>query len=89
MVVGIVGAVVPRRGYGWLRRRIVLTSAGQRVVVDRGRRKGPLPKMLQNGVITRSPASIIAGEPVEIRSDDRVPDGEKVEQDTIEQYIEE
>jgi hypothetical protein len=45
--------------------------------------------MLQNGVITRSPASVIAGEPVEIRSDDRVPDGEKVEQDTIEQYIEE
>jgi hypothetical protein len=89
MVVGVVGAVVPRRGYGWLRRRLVLTSAGQRVVIDRGRRPGQLAKMLQNGMITRQPGTIISGEPVDIRTDDPVAGQEAVERDTIEQYIEE
>jgi hypothetical protein len=89
MVVGAVGAVVPRRGYGWLRRRLVLTSAGQRVVIDRGRRPGQLAKMLQNGMINRQPGTIISGEPIDIRTDDPVAGQEAVERDTIEQYIEE
>jgi hypothetical protein len=89
MVVGAVGAVVPRRGYGWLRRRLVLTSAGQRVVIDRGRRPGQLAKMLQNGMITRQPGTIISGEPIDIRTDNAVAGQEAVERDTIEQYIEE
>lgn len=89
MVVGIVGAVVPRRGYGWLRRRLVVTGAGRRVVIDRGQRQRQLPKILQNGVISRPSDTVLAGEPVDILADDPVDADEAVERDTIEQYIEE
>jgi hypothetical protein len=89
IVIGIVGAVVPRRGYGWLRRRLVLTGAGRRVVIDRGQRQRQLPKILQNGVITRQPADILAGEPVDILADEPVDADAEIERDTIEQYIEE
>jgi hypothetical protein len=89
IVIGIVGAVVPRRGYGWLRRRLVLTGSGRRVVIDRGQRQRQLPKILQNGVITRRPDSVLEGEPIDIVADDPVDADEAVERDTIEQYIEE
>ncbi len=91
IVIGVVGAVVPRRGYGWLRRRLVLTGNGRRVVVDRGQRPRQLPRWMSNGVITRQPESvllddpgldILEGEPVDAAS-------EAVQRDTIEQYIEE
>lgn len=89
IVIGILGAVVPRRGYGWLRRRLVLTGTGRRVVIDRGQRQRHLPAILQNGVITRRPGSVLTGEPVDILADDPVDVDEAVERDTIEQYIEE
>jgi hypothetical protein len=97
IVIGVVGVVLPRRGYGWLRRRLVLTGNGRRVVIDRGQRPRRLPKLLQNGVITRQPENVIAGEPFDMFADDpldTLADGpvdasEAVERDTIEQYIEE
>jgi hypothetical protein len=89
IVIGIVGAVVPRRGYGWMRRRLVLTGAGRRVVTDRGQRQRQLPKILQNGVVTRRPDRVLTGEPIDILADDPIDANEAVEQDTIEQYIEE
>jgi hypothetical protein len=89
IVVGILGAVLPRRGYGWLRRRVVLTGSGRRVVADRGRRNRQLPKLLQQGVIASKPESILTGEPVEVLSDDPLDREEAVEKETIEQYIEE
>jgi hypothetical protein len=90
IVVGIVGAVVPRRGYGWLRRRLVLTGTGRRVVVDRGQRERQIPKLLQQGVVpTRQPQSILTGEPVELLSDDRLASADEVEKETVEQYTEE
>lgn len=88
IVIGIVGAVLPRRGYGWLRRRLVLTGSGRRVVIDRGQRERQLPKILQNGVITRQQGSILAGEPVDVLTDEPIPP-EAVEKETIEQYMEE
>jgi len=30
MITGLAGALIPRRGYGWLRRRLVLTAPGGR-----------------------------------------------------------
>jgi hypothetical protein len=89
IVIGIVGAVVPRRGYGWLRRRLVLTGTGRRVVIDRGQRPRRLPKMLQNGVITRQPDSFLAADPVDVLADEPIDPQTEVERDTIEQYIEE
>jgi hypothetical protein len=88
MVIGAVGTVLPRRGSGWLRRRVVRTGAGRRVVIDREHRPWQLPKLLQNGVVTRQrrmpplePVDVIAGNPVSA--------DEAVDEDTIEQYIEE
>jgi hypothetical protein len=88
MVIGAVGTVLPRRGSGWLRRRVVRTGTGRRVVVEREHRPWQLPKLLQNGVVTRQrrmpplePGDVLAGNPV---------NGEEaVDEDTIEQYIEE
>jgi hypothetical protein len=88
MVIGAVGTVLPRRGSGWLRRRVVRSGTGRRVVIDREHRPWQLPKLLQNGVVTRQrrmpplePVDVLAGNPV---------DGEEaVDEDTIEQYIEE
>jgi hypothetical protein len=90
IVVGILGAVLPRRGYGWLRRRVVLTGNGRRVAVDRGQRERHVPKLLQQGVVpTRQPKSILTGEPVEVLSDDPLDREDAIEKETIEQYIEE
>jgi hypothetical protein len=88
MVIGAVGTVLPRRGSGWLRRRVVRTGAGRRAVIEREHRPWQLPKLLQNGVVTRQrrmpplePVDVIAGNPVSA--------DEMVDEDTIEQYIEE
>lgn len=89
IVIGIVGAVVPRRGYGWLRRRLVLTGTGRRVVIDRGQRPRQLPRWMSNSVITREPDSIIASDPMDLLEGEPIDRPEAVERDTIEQYIEE
>jgi hypothetical protein len=89
MVIGAVGAVLPRRGNSWLRRRVVLTGAGRRVVIDRGHRPWQLPKLLQNGVVTRRPSNPSPLDPVDALVGNPVSGEEAVDEDTIEQYIEE
>jgi hypothetical protein len=89
IVVGAVGAVLPRRGSGWLRRRVVLTGTGRRrVVIDRGQRPWQLPKLLQNGVVTRRRDPIPPLDPIDVVGNP-VSGEEAVDEDTIEQYIEE
>jgi ABC-type transport system involved in cytochrome bd biosynthesis fused ATPase/permease subunit len=75
MVTGIAGSVLPRRSYGWLRRRLVLRSgAGERKEVDlRQQRFSKL--LVPGGLITEGRDSGSARTPVE--------------SDTIEQFIEE
>lgn len=89
MVVGAVGTVLPRRGSGWLRRRVVRTGAGRRVVIDREQRPWQLPKLLQNGVVTRQRRNLPPLEPVDALVGESVSGEEAVDEDTIEQYIEE
>jgi ABC-type transport system involved in cytochrome bd biosynthesis fused ATPase/permease subunit len=78
MLTGIAGVVIPRRGYGWLRRRLVLNTAGQRKEINL-RRHNFSQLLVPGGLITESadaaPAGTVADAPVE--------------SDTIEQYIEE
>jgi hypothetical protein len=78
MLTGIAGVVIPRRGYGWLRRRLVLNTGGQRNDIDLRQQK--FSRMLvPGGLIAESrdagPADVVVDAPVE--------------SDTIEQYIEE
>ncbi len=88
MLTGAAGAVVPRRGYGWMRRKLVLrTGNGRRPELDfRQRRYSRL--LVPGGILAEvgrdTPASA-----------DRVTVEEApaaqapVESETIEQYIEE
>lgn len=74
LVTGVVGGLVPRRGYGWLRRRLVLNQDGQRREIDV--RKHEFSRVLvPGGVITQGRDS--ASEPT------------TVESETIDQFIEE
>ncbi len=78
MLTGIAGAAIPRRGYGWLRRRLVLNTAGQRKEIDL-RQQNFSRLLVPGGLITEdresAPADVVVDAPVE--------------SDTIEQYIEE
>jgi hypothetical protein len=78
MFTGLAGALIPRRGYGWLRRRLVLSGSGQRRGID-GKQRSFSRLLVPGGLITESRVSA----PEDVSTD--VP----VESDTIEQYIEE
>ena len=75
MLTGLAGAAVPRRGYGWLRRRMVLNTGGQRKEIDL-RQQNFSRLLVPGGLITEGRESTPSEE---------VP----IESDTIEQYIEE
>jgi len=73
MLTGLAGAVLPRRGYSWLRRRVVLSNRDRTVPIER--RQRPFSRMLvPGGVLVERPESA-ADAPVE--------------KETIEQVIEE
>lgn len=78
MLTGIAGALIPRRSYGWLRRRLVLNTAGQRKEIDL-RRQNFSRLLVPGGLITETQDSAPADATVDA----------PVESDTIEQYIEE
>jgi hypothetical protein len=78
MLTGAAGVAIPRRGYGWLRRRLVLNTAGQRKELDL-RQQGFSRLLVPGGLITETKD----GAPMEVAAD------APVESDTIEQYIEE
>ncbi len=78
MLTGIAGVAIPRRGYGWLRRRLVLNTAGQRRDID-VREQHFSRLLVPGGLITETQD----GKPVEATAE------APVESDTIEQYIEE
>jgi hypothetical protein len=75
MLTGIAGSVIPRRSYGWLRRRLVLRTGGdERKEIDlRQRHYSKL--LVPGGLITEGRDARSASTPVE--------------SDTIEQFIEE
>ncbi len=85
MVTGVAGAFLPRRGYGWLRRRLVLnTGGGRRNDVDiRPRRFSRL--LVPGGLITerRNASANRLGVAGPVHADD------PVESETVEQFIEE
>lgn len=74
MLTGVAGAVLPRRGYSWLRRRVVLSNADRPVSIERTQR--PFSRMLvPGGVLAERHESAAVEAPVE--------------KETIEQVIEE
>ena len=74
MLTGAAGAVLPRRGYSWLRRRVVLSGADRPRPMERSQR--PVSRLLV-------PGGLIAE-----RRDDAAAEA-PVERETIEQVIEE
>jgi hypothetical protein len=95
MVTGVAGAFLPRRGYGWLRRRMVLnTGGGRRNDVNiRPRRFSRL--LVPGGLITERRDAVGTDPATPDASATRlavagpVPADDPVESDTIEQFIEE
>lgn len=74
MLTGVAGAILPRRGYSWLRRRVVLSNAGRPIPIER--RQRPFSRILVPGrVLAERPEGAAAEAPVE--------------RETIEQVIEE
>ena len=82
ILTGIVGRVVPKRGYGWLRRRIVLRPGQQ----------GPVVSRVDE---TRYPRSIVRYPDTRPPSDDRgfagfgdphAPDGRRIRREAAAQY---
>ncbi|HEY2505328.1 MAG TPA: hypothetical protein VGI58_02340 [Streptosporangiaceae bacterium] len=84
MLTGIAGGLVPRRGYGWMRRKLVLNSGrGRQQQVDlRQQRFSRL--LVPGGLITQSS---IERKGTETGRDTAVQ--APVESDVIEQYMEE
>jgi hypothetical protein len=74
MLTGVAGAVMPRRGYGWLRRRLVLKASGKRNEIET-RRPRFSRLLVPGGLITEEHGITVPTGPVE--------------SDTIEQFIEE
>ncbi len=84
MLTGIAGAIVPRRSYGWLRRRLVLNTGGnQRKEVDV--RQQHFSRLLVPGGLITQARDITQAPDANTTSSEKVP----VESDTIEQFIEE
>jgi hypothetical protein len=73
ILTGVAGALLPRRGYNWLRRRVVLSGADRPVPTDRTQRS--FSRLLVPGGVI---AERREGRPVE-----------PVHKETIEQVIEE
>ena len=74
IVTGVAGAILPRRGYSWLRRRVVVSGRGRPMAIERRHR--PFNRLLvPGGVITEKHDEIVPEAPVE--------------KETIEQVIEE
>ena len=93
MVTGVAGAFLPRRGYGWLRRRLVLnTGGGRRNNVDiRPRRFSRL--LVPGGLISERGDVVVTDPAASDASATRlavagpVPADDPVESDTVEQFI--
>ena len=77
MLTGLAGALIPRRGYGWLRRRLVLSTGAERRDVDVRQQHRFNRWLVPGGLIT------------EDRDSDPSTLDAPVERETIEQYIEE
>lgn len=76
MLTGVAGVLIPRRSYGWLRRRLVVNSGGsERKEIDL--RQQRFSKLLVPGGIITQGRNVAATTEA------------PVESDTIEQYIEE
>jgi len=81
MLTGLAGVLIPRRSYGWLRRRMVLKSGSrQRAEIELPQQR--FSKLLVPGGL------ITEGRDASPTSDISVTDS-PVESDTIEQFIEE
>jgi hypothetical protein len=86
MLTGAAGAIIPRRGYGWLRRRVVVTNdeAAQADAVDAAAKPVPRKKPQQKFSRILMPGGI-----ANPRYGRLQPTEGQVEKETIEEYVEE
>jgi len=88
MLTGVAGAFIPRRSYGWTRRKLVMNTGGgrQHELDTRQRRYSRL--LVPGGILAQSgPQTLATTEPV--TKEETVVAKAPVESETIEEYIEE
>ncbi|HXW44527.1 MAG TPA: hypothetical protein VEL03_07065 [Streptosporangiaceae bacterium] len=78
MLTGGVGAIIPRRGSGWLRRRVVVRD--EEATEDETARTAPQPQRFSRLLV---PGGLLSSRHPSLQSAGRV------EQETIEEYVEE
>jgi hypothetical protein len=83
MVTGVVGMAIPRRGYGWLRRRVVVRQPPQPA-------GGKRPAAIAGTVVDGQPEpGSVAAPPAEGETPEQAPPGAASPQETIEEFYEE
>jgi hypothetical protein len=81
MLTGIAGLVIPRRGYGWLRRRLVLRDGARRpAAAGDGPPERRFSRLLMPGGLAGTRSRLSAAD---------VPPTATVQQETIEEFVEE
>jgi hypothetical protein len=85
ILTGVIGMVIPRRGYGWLRRRMVLKPGARGPVVTRMDETHYPPSILRYPDTRPLARDTDIGQPVG-RGDPRDPDGRTVEEKTSVRY---
>ena len=88
MLTGAAGAFIPRRGYGWVRRKLVLnTGGGRRPELDIRQRR--YSRLLVPGGILAQPGSQTTAPAEPVTTEETAAAKAPVESETIEEYIEE
>jgi hypothetical protein len=97
MLTGVVGAVIPRRGYGWLRRSLVVKNEDQAVETEgtqapvqsqTAQPRQPAPRQQPGLPRQRFSRWLVPGGVISARGRPLQPTGQ-VERETIDEYIEE
>lgn len=87
MLTGAIGAVIPRRGYGWLRRSLVVKNDDQ-VAEAEGTGQPAPPRQQASLPRQRFSRWLVPGGVISTRGRAMQPTGQ-VERETIDEYIEE
>ncbi len=90
IVVGLAGLFVPRRGYGWLRRRVVVRRGPRRAVVARGLNGSQAPVVIapdETAPIVDDP-TVFPGRTLSKAEADRLA-AQPAAAETFEEYLEE
>jgi hypothetical protein len=87
ILVGLAGMFVPRRGYGWLRRRVVRRPTTSRTAVPGGAAVAPSRTVLPPGAVVLTPEQARAVEDGALVEDPEVFPGRQLSKAEVEEQV--